>query len=216
MPQKNPLDSNGADLTSGKLPKPQRNAVILLSLAAILIVFFWFWQLKAQINGPFKAPSNPKNTESQVIDSISALQKSDVDSDGLSDYEEIYTYKTSPYLEDTDSDGILDKKEIENGTDPNCPEGKDCNALPENVASSTNNISSTTPDLIDTTGLSEEVLQQALGGVVDAATLRQLLLSAGVASQADLDQISDEALMKSYQETLANQENTGAATSTVQ
>ncbi len=50
----------------------------------------------------------------------------DTDSDGLFDWEEENIYHTSIYLSDTDSDGISDFDEIEQGTDPNCPEGKVC------------------------------------------------------------------------------------------
>lgn len=42
----------------------------------------------------------------------------DSDKDGLSDYDEIYTYKTNPLLEDTDGDTINDYCEIKLGLDP--------------------------------------------------------------------------------------------------
>ena len=55
------------------------------------------------------------------------LQKSsDSDEDGLSDYDELNIYKTSPYLADSDSDGQDDMAEINSGQNPNCPEGRDC------------------------------------------------------------------------------------------
>ena len=42
----------------------------------------------------------------------------DVDVDGLSDYEEIYSHRTNPLLRDTDGDGVHDGDEISEGTDP--------------------------------------------------------------------------------------------------
>lgn len=42
----------------------------------------------------------------------------DTDSDDLTDYEELYTYKTDPLNKDTDDDGADDKWEIDNGYDP--------------------------------------------------------------------------------------------------
>ena len=48
-----------------------------------------------------------------------SLYNKDTDGDGLSDFEEIYFYKTNPYDQDTDSDGYFDNLEIKNGYDPN-------------------------------------------------------------------------------------------------
>lgn len=42
----------------------------------------------------------------------------DSDNDELSDYAEIFTYKTDPNKADTDGDSILDGREIANGSDP--------------------------------------------------------------------------------------------------
>ena len=50
----------------------------------------------------------------------------DTDGDGLVDYDELYVYKTSPYLTDSDSDGFDDKAEVFSGNNPNCPTGTDC------------------------------------------------------------------------------------------
>lgn len=47
-----------------------------------------------------------------------SLVKADTDSDGLSDYDEIFIYKTNPTLADSDGDGALDGWEVENGYSP--------------------------------------------------------------------------------------------------
>jgi hypothetical protein len=52
------------------------------------------------------------NLESEEI-----LKTQDRDSDGLKDFEELFTYYTNPYDPDTDSDGLNDLEEIENGYD---------------------------------------------------------------------------------------------------
>jgi hypothetical protein len=50
----------------------------------------------------------------------------DTDGDGLVDYDELYVYKTSPYIVDSDSDGYSDQDEVYSGNNPNCPTGKTC------------------------------------------------------------------------------------------
>ena len=45
----------------------------------------------------------------------------DRDNDMLSDYEEMYIYRTNPYLRDTDGDGFDDRTEIINGWNPRDP-----------------------------------------------------------------------------------------------
>lgn len=199
---------NDSSLSLGKLPKPQKVAVFVLSVLAVFIIVFWVWQMQAQINRPFadrttdNIPLIATSTDINVI-----LKARDTDSDGLSDYDEIYTYKTSPYLEDTDSDGIFDRIEVEQGTDPNCPQGQNCSA-----AAPAATVDQNTPTLnqISTgteSGIDNAALQNAVNGQIDATTLRKLLLSGG-ASKDELDKISDADLMKSYQDTLNKQSQT--------
>ena len=190
------------------LPRPQKNAVIFLSILAILIVIFWIWQVRAHINQPFSYPVNTATTTDINV----VLQNRDTDVDGLSDYDEIYIHKTSPYLEDSDSDGLPDRQEINQGTDPNCPTGKNCNAaetVPSSSATSAGEQGAIQPGIeipsdLSATDADEALLQKVLAGQADAATLRALYLSKGV-SKEELDKISDADLMKSYQETLQNQ-----------
>lgn len=211
MPDKNQLTPSPVSQVLKDIPRPQKIAVIALALLAVLIVVFWVLQLQAQLTRPF-GPSDSELQKNSAATVDSRLQ--DTDKDGLSDYDEINVYKTSSYLEDTDSDGLLDKAEIEAGTDPTCPKGKNCGAPTETV---TNNSGSIVDSLASSalpvlslpsstlgTGVDTTALQGILDGGADVTTVRQILLQSGI-SQEVLDKISDEELMKSYQETLKNQ-----------
>ena len=184
-----------------------------------MVVVFWIFQFRAQLRRPFNIPDNTANSGATSTVATDP-HNMDTDGDGLSDYDEVNIYHTSPYLEDTDGDGIPDGVEVKNGTDPNCPEGKVCNAIAPLSTGTVPILSATPPSTsvpVDTsgdnaaaiTGLSSTTVDQAtlqslVGGQMDAATLRQLLIQSG-ADKASLDKISDSDLMKSYQETLTNQ-----------
>ncbi len=76
------------------------------------------------------------NIEEILSDPPTDLERYDSDGDGLSDYDEIFTYDTNPTFADDDGDGIADGWdsdgdgmpdgwEIANGLDPNSSEGDD-------------------------------------------------------------------------------------------
>jgi hypothetical protein len=212
-------DLSEADLSGSvfkNIPRKQKVAVFALALGAVAIIVFWVWQLNANLTSPFESPNEDKNKKLAANNAASQSPNPtdltiDTDKDGLSDYSEINSYKTSPYLEDTDSDGISDSEEVKNGTDPTCPIGKVCNGI-EPSSPTSSSTSQTT--LVEAPALSipaemasssQQTLQDTLEGKVNAATLRDLLLKSG-ADKAMLDQISDDELMKSYQENLQNQQ----------
>ncbi|MFH1433556.1 MAG: hypothetical protein ABIG32_01530, partial [Candidatus Uhrbacteria bacterium] len=66
------------------------------------------------------------SADEREAEEIATQRISDTDEDGISDYDELYVYKSSPYLADSDSDGFNDYEEIFSGNDPNCPQGKEC------------------------------------------------------------------------------------------
>jgi len=53
----------------------------------------------------------------KAVEAQNELAK-DSDNDGLSDYDELFVYKTDPYNPDTDGDGFLDGDEVTNGFNP--------------------------------------------------------------------------------------------------
>jgi hypothetical protein len=207
MPLDNNLDNNSSEYGFKNMPQPQKIAVISLSVVGVAIIFFGVLQFRARITNPLQFNGVSTTTPELALD-FSTL---DTDKDGLSDNDELSIYKTSLYNEDTDSDGVWDGDEIKNGTDPSCPIGQTCNGE-QNFA--TKNNSSTPSDLVDgvtsmgeiniASGTNETELKNALAGQVDAVTLRKLLIDGG-ASKEMLDQISDEDLLKSYQEVLNKQ-----------
>ncbi|MBI2484322.1 hypothetical protein HYV71_04020 [Candidatus Uhrbacteria bacterium] len=133
--------------------------------------------------------------------SVEALKSIDTDGDGLTDYDELYIYRTSPYLKDTDSDGYTDDEELRTGHDPNCASGQSCFGSQLSFGTSTP-ASAQSP--------ASESLQAIFGptgprSFEDFASLsvdqiRQLLLSQGM-SKEDVGKIDDQALMEVYRNT---------------
>lgn len=206
------------------LGRGQKIAAAALAVFAILAIGMWMVQFKKSIQSPLakKSGNNAgQQTTATEEDSEEALKKKDTDGDGLSDWDELNIYKTSPYIEDSDSDGFSDKQEIDNDKDPNCPSGRDCYKVgvvegdKEVVSggaantdnSSLNNLLNQMGQTAPAAGGSEagsagtSDLPGILSGQVDVAALRQALLDAGMDKKI-LDKISDADLMKSYAETL--------------
>ena len=206
----------------------------------------WIMQFNKTIQGSLNNSQNAAQQNNNLIVPFANLENSlnpnienartkDTDNDGLSDWDELYVHKTSPYIEDSDSDGYTDGQEVGKGDDPNCPRGQNCGA--ENVYENTdeqpatpkaeqgisleqfgnldlNNMDAQTLEMLqqaqgqvnnlDTSNinnLNDDNLQNILNGQSDAATLRSMLMSAGIDANM-LNQLSDDDLMKAYKETL--------------
>lgn len=205
---------------SGQIGKSQKIAAIFLAFFAVFIVIIWALQFKQSLTGPLAPATSQKNTNigSSVTeaDSEAALKTKDTDRDGLTDWDELNIYLTSPYLEDSDSDGFSDRQEIESGNDPNCPEGRDCYGLSGLEADKTtpeeNSANANLDSLADMLNLGADTeagqgstdtqdLEALLGADMNAATLRQMLIEGGI-DKAMLDQVSDEELLKSFYEVI--------------
>lgn len=162
----------------------------VLAILTLTGLFFtvsnWFDSLKIPFARNSSLATASANANDQLdltntdVANLLELKQKDTDQDGLTDYDELYLYKTSPYIPDSDSDGYSDGEEVTNSQDPNCPAGVSCAsltlpgdqanlALPDNVAN-------LTPDQI-----------------------RALLLQAGV-GEAELNNLDDNALLELYQQ----------------
>lgn len=194
-----------------KLSSKQKIGLGVLSFLGIAALIFGLLQFIYNVKAPFAGRgtglTNFKTAEEQDLDQVLALQSKDTDQDGLSDFDEIYLYKTSPYLEDSDSDGFSDKQEVESGNDPNCPAGKDCTTA-EGGTSSAGSSSSAPSDLTNSNLTNSNLTNNLtnidlglLGGQATPEAIRQAMRQAGVGDEI-LNKIDDKTLMEIYQETL--------------
>jgi len=179
-------------------------------------------QIRTTIFGPF---IDPLTKQAQAVDQAQVLfnetvrlQSIDTDQDGLNDFEEVNFYQTSPYLPDSDSDGLSDKKEIDDGTDPLCPEGKDCGLGVSGAFETTvtddvditspvydQALSDTGAILGDETGTSTPSLFNIGAMLQDPAQLRAALLASGQIDAQQLSTLTDDQLLDLGQQALRSQ-----------
>jgi hypothetical protein len=229
----------GANFFSN-LPQPKKRVFVIFSFLTVAFIIFLAWFFHQAVSSPFYI--NPKDvTIGNFLASSTSPQqyaigmnpndkKTDTDGDGLSDWDEVHIYHTSPYLADTDGDGIPDGVEVKNGTDPNCPQGQTCagfgqgfivnNQTPTTSSTSSSLSSSSAPTAVsfgavpslNINNLDQNQLLAIYNGQGTASSVRAILIAAG-ANQADLNKISDAALLASYQSVLSEQ-NPGALSAT--
>lgn len=184
--------------TRTKLDKGQRFGVGLLLCISVLLIAVSIFQFKSSIFSYGKRIKTDPLTNLSATErdsaELEALKKADTDADGLSDYNELYVYHSSPYMRDTDSDGIADGEEVRKGTSPTCQEGKDCLFNPIAAVANT---SSTVPQA----ATSESETPTPAGdqkidlNALTPQELREALIESGM-PEDQLAGVSDEDLMK--------------------
>lgn len=208
-------------------PAETRFSVGVLGTCGIAVLILSYMQFRSNVVSPFRVPIATLTSAQEKLQTITdasearrieRLKTMDTDRDGLSDYAEIYIYKTSPYLADSDSDGIPDAIEIAQGTDPNCPMGRTCGAVANadlqpiyNVTSSYNNLLDTTqvrpvgdpsiPGGADAT--QRFILEAPDPSAVSAARARELLTGSGLIPADQLTGLSDADILQVYRATYA-------------
>ena len=199
--------------------RSKRLVILGLSIFSLAAIFFGFWKINDSIYAPFYVGEKIENEEisldknssnctgSYCVSEIESKSK-DSDFDGLNDWEEVNIYQTSPYIEDTDGDGINDKEEIANKTNPNCPEGSDCdNNLIDYYGENSLNRSMSELQFIEENIYAEleekdqSDLENILSGGVSPDALRQLLISGGLDEEV-VEAFSDKELTDLYTEIL--------------
>lgn len=195
-------------------------ALVFVGLAAL---YAGFMSLPGKLIAPFHllppgASGVDLNKDAKEQARLLALKAQDTDSDGLFDYDELYLYKTSPYLDDSDSDGFKDKEEVENGHDPNCPKDQDCRIFAGSMdQGATGSGGELTQGLLGASGIGATSGTPNIGQGLDQAAasglglnsigpeqLRTLLKQNGF-SEAELAKLNDATLMDVWRSTLAQQ-----------
>jgi hypothetical protein len=171
--------------------------VLLMGLAGLgLGLFQWHGSFAAAFAHEQSTFRTPEQIETERIE---GTKSKDTDRDGLSDYDESYIYKTSPYLKDSDSDGTEDNIEVAQGSDPNCQKGKSCVVTPTMPAPNIIMGATSTDEAPDPNLLQEDVLNQIMNPTPEQ--IRAMLLQAGMKPE-DLQGIGDEALIELYKQSL--------------
>lgn len=106
---------------------------VFFGLIAVLVIVLGLNYIYQKIRGTvdYNVPGfiTDQANSNEVAQTKEDLKKTDVDQDGLNDYQELYQYHTSMFLPDTDSDGVSDLAEVTKGEDALCPRGQNCNLL---------------------------------------------------------------------------------------
>ena len=187
-------ESLGRVMPRGYAPGIDTSSKFLLVLVAIFgvgVIFMGIWMFRARIVSPLAFQIPPEVQE--ALDAVAndedteALRTKDTDKDGLTDYDEIYLYGTSPYLDDTDSDGQTEGQEVAASTDPNCPTGEDCLGI--QLVTTETEIADVIPELVNT----ELTIRDKTVG-----EFRQILLDQGYPAE-ELATISDDVLLFTLQ-----------------
>lgn len=203
--------------------REQKTGFVFMLVFAIMTIGLGALQLRNTVYGPFiiKPSETPSLSRSMAADEA-RLKSIDTDHDGLNDWEELNQYTTSPYLADTDSDKIDDKTEIDKGTDPLCPEGKQCATSADTGTTATSSLASAllgkTADSLDALNQtvstasneaqavnSNQTTQPAENNlevekiINDPVKLRALILKTGKIDSATLEKIDDVTLQKMAQ-----------------
>lgn len=184
----------------------QRVALVILLFVGVLTVAVGFIRIRAHIAEPFAlkiskaSPTDANPLASDTKEDPVALKARDTDGDELSDFDELYVHRTSPYLKDTDSDGYDDKTELDSGNDPNCATGKVCfdslaSTVPQGQEQQASDSSVSAP-LPSAVQADLEKLQR-----LTPPQVRALLLEKGF-TEEQLKDIDDETLVSMYRESL--------------
>ncbi len=220
-----------------KLSFEQKLAITSLSVCCLFLVFGGLSQLRSNVRKPFLVSRQNLTRAIQIRTqnfendekTQGELKLKDTDRDGISDYDEQYTYLTSAYLADSDSDGASDAEEIAQKQDPNCPQGKDCFDLQSSVprAATSTFVAEADANLAAVrsgarppqTGVEEFIVNPKVPESMTAEDTRAYIRSQGLLPADQLATLSDEAVMQayrmSYQEALRIQSARAAASPSV-
>ena len=203
--------------TRPKRTKEETAGFVLVIATGGLAVLLGGLYLARHVGQPFDVSySGPQffTTAQQEAQEVEEQKTRDTDGDRISDYEELYVLRTSPYLFDTDGDGIDDLTELESDLDPTCPEDADCsNSTFVNPYAESGSLvdSFQTFSGVDGEEVPEEPsVDSALETVAQLSPeeVRELLISSG-ADEEQVNALTDDQIMALYESVLADLEASG-------
>ncbi len=179
----------------------QKLGFAFLLVFAMLFLILSFFQMRNNLYRPYALSDAVPSVliQEKFSDPTEALHYRDTDRDGLTDFEEIYVYGTSAYLEDTDGDGISDRDEISQGKNPLCAEGSACSV--QNSA----NFPNITVDSWIASPNPEDMMFDPQSLLSDPVEIRKLLVDVGMDPES-LKDIKDEDLIAIGTEILNSEE----------
>lgn len=194
--------------SKNKLSEEQKAGFILILITGTLSLVLGILFFVRNINRPFdlnyEGPIFMTSADRRARE-IELMKTRDTDGDGLTDYDEIFVYGTSPYLADTSGDGISDGEHVRAGNNPltGSPIGEPIPATDsrdEFLASFDLNMNINSWEGIENM---EALDGQGSGRVItdpwqlSAAEVRELLKSQGM-TEEQLNQVSDQQLLQRY------------------
>ena len=193
------LEEPAAAAARGALTKEQQLGVALLVIFAIITLGLGLVQIRNNLYGPVALNKKLSPTITDELTGADVLRFRDTDHDGLTDFDELYVYTTSPYLYDTFSYGLSDKEVIAQGL-PLCPKGQDCASPVTSGGAELAAASSSLPVAIPNPGAPPPDLLKILTNPVE---VRQMLRRAGTDPKL-LEKVSDAELMFLVKDVLSN------------
>ncbi|MCC7522205.1 hypothetical protein IT407_00150 [Candidatus Uhrbacteria bacterium] len=200
-----------------QLPGERRFSASIIGICGILIVVLSTAYMRSHLSTPFLVPKSVLDQarpiyekQAREANEAQASRERDTDRDGLSDWSELNTYRTSPYLADTDSDDIIDAIEIAQGSDPNCPQGQRCDQLANQQQSGT--ASSSFSALLEVeqvqapgtlTGAAAFIQNAPDPATVSPSRMRALLIENGLSDSATISPLTDAEVTALYRATYA-------------
>lgn len=181
-------DEQSLTLPKTSLSKEQKMGFVLLLIFAVFGIALGILKIRNTLYAPFALNNQVPTSLKDEVNSVDALRYRDTDGDGLSDFDELYIYGTSPYLYDTFGYGISDKEVIAKGL-PLCPKGQNCAGAPSETLPITYSSSSVAVPGLENAAL--DLAQQ----LKDPTQVRKMLLETGVDKDM-LSKIDDATLMQ--------------------
>ncbi|MEK7094580.1 MAG: hypothetical protein AAB886_00535 [Patescibacteria group bacterium] len=188
--------------------------IVLCAVGAFGLLFSIYYLID-HLKEPFRSTYIGQKFETlseQEVRQREEQKKKDTDKDGLSDYDEIYVYRTSQYLADSDSDGQDDGDEVNGGGNPNCPSGQECARDVDTGVTSPLTAGGLAGGTVADNGLTGEIKTEAdIERYLNALTIdqiRQALVSSGV-KEEDIAALSDGQVRELYDKALKQLKDSG-------